>query len=348
MDGTIMQQGKFTSDGAAKILEIRSDLDNMWVYNYTQMAANASSTGYKFYWQRGMADATGIEYQSNSGGSAVDMTTLASGGFTLIDSINYSLPARAALTGLTAANPAVITSAGHGLSVGDIVRFSNLDNQPQIAGIDFSVTASATTFTIGNINLTNSTASTSGYWRKIPYQPEFYPRRRAITYVSSASDTTQAKVYMSVTHGYTVGQEVRLQFPGGSAVWGNFAQLDGRACTVVAINQTRAGNEPNNGGTANNIVVDVDVSGLGNWNVFGSGGNEGYVGSGAVPFSPAQVVPFGEDTAQAISSSVDMLSDATVNTGYIGMQLGAGVDGPAGQANDVIYWVANKSFSVSN
>jgi len=29
----------------------------------------------------------------------------------------------------------------------------------------------------------------------------------------------------------------------------------------------------------------------------------------------------------------------------IGMKLGAGINAPAGQANDVIYWTAGKSFS---
>lgn len=348
MDNTIIQQGRFISDGGVKTLPIRSDVDWMWIYNYTQIGAAAASTGYKFYWQRGMANGTGIEYQSNAGSTAVNMLTLASGGFSLIDSANYVLPARAALTAITAANPPVITSAGHGLSVGDVVRFSNLDNQPQIAGIDFTVTAVGATFTVGNINLANSVASTSGFWRKIPFDPIYYPRRRTVTYVSSAANTAHAKIYMSVTHGFTVGQEIRLNFPGGSDVWGNFAQLDGRIATIVGVNEARAGNEPNNGGVANNIVVDIDVSGLGAWNTFGAGGNQGYPASTQVPFTPAQVVPVGEDTAAALDLNANILDDATVNTAYLGMQLGAGVDGPAGQANDVIYWVAGKSFSVDN
>lgn len=348
MDGTIIQQGRFTSDGTARVLQIRSDLDWMWVYNFTQIDANAAATGYKFYWQRGFADDTGLEYQSNGAATAINLLTLAAGGFSLIDSVNFALPARTAVTALTAANPPVVTAAGHGFVVGDIVRFDNLDNQPQIAGIDFTVTATGVTFQIGNINLTNSTASTAGFVRRIPFDAAFYPRRRYITYVAQAANAQQAKIYMSVTHGFTVGQEVRLSFPGGAAVWENFAQLDGRIATVVAVNEARAGNEPNNGGVANNIVVDVDVSGLGAWNVFGAGNNEAYPAAGDVPFTPAQVVPVGEDTGQALTSMVDILGDATVNTGFIGVRLAAGADSPAGQANDVVYWVAGKSFSVTN
>lgn len=349
-DNTILQQGRFTSDGTAKILQIRSDVDWMRVYNYTKIAADAAATGYSFYWQRGLAQGDGFEFISNAGSSAIDLTVLGAngGGFELINSLDNNPGAASALTGLSAANPPVVTSAGHGLSVGDIVRFSSLNNQPQIAGIDFTVTASAATFTIGNINLANSTASTSGNWRKIPFDAAFYPRRRAITYVSQASNAAHAKIYMSVTHQFTVGQEVRLQFPGGSDVWENFAVLDGTLATVVGINETRAGNEPNNGGTANNIVVDVDVSALGNWNVFGAANNEGYPASSLVPFTPAQVVPVGEDTAYALSQGADILADATLNTGYLGMKLGAGTNGPAGVSSDVIYWVAGKSFNVDN
>ena len=349
MDNTINQQGIFTTPdpAVAKILTLRSDVDWMKVYNYTQIAASSASTGFQFYWQRGMAAGTGIEVQGNAASTATYMLALAAGGFTLIDSSSTTLPARAALTGLTNANPPVITSAGHGLSIGDIVRFSSLNNQTQLGGLDFSVTAVGATFTIGNISMANSTASTAGYWRKIPFDSLYYPRRRAITFVSSATDTTHAKVYMSVTHGFTVGQKVRLEFPGGSGVWKNFAQLDGTLCTVLEVGVASAGAEPDNGVVVanNNIVVDVDVSGLGDWNVFG-GGTECYPATGVVPFTPAQVVPVGDDTVVALAGSYSGLEDATYNTGYIGMQLGAGADAPAGQANDVIYWVAGKSFSV--
>jgi len=344
MSNTIIQQGTFTSAGTAQTLNIRSDVDWMWIYNYTQIAANALSTGYQFYWQRGMAAGTGIEYQSNAAGNAVDITTLAAGGFTLIDSSDTTLLAAAALTGLTNANPPVVTSAGHGLVVGDIVRFDTLDNQPQIAGMDFTVTASAVTFTIGNIALANSTASTTGNWRRIPFDPIYYPRRRFITFISASATAGRAKVYLSVTHNFTVGQRVRLSLPGD--VWGNYSQLDGRECTVVAVNEARAGAEPNNGGVANNIVVDVDVAALGAWNVFGAAGNQTFPAAGDVPFTQAQVIPVGEDTGDAIAAATDILADATRNTAFLGMQLGAGVNGPAGQANDVIYWTAGKSFNV--
>ncbi len=343
---TVLLQGSFTADGLAKTIEIRSDWDWIKVVNQTVSFAAGGGNGAEFYFQRGMTNGRGLLYTKESTVGALVPTQLAANaGFFYVDSSIQSTGPHTALTGITAANPPVVTSAGHGLSVGDIVRFDTLNNQPQIGGIDFTVTASATTFTIGNINLTNSTASTTGFWRRINYNPIYYPRRRTITYVSSAA---QCKVYMSVTHGYTAGQKVRLQFPGGDQVWGDFAQLDGVGATILSINATRAGNEPNNGGTANNIVLDIDTSAFTAWSsTFGSGLNQSYPASTEIPFSPAQVVPFGEDTAYALSINGNILDDATRNTAILGVTLASGAASPAGQANDVIYWIAGKSFSNS-
>lgn len=341
---TVILQGRFTADGNAKTIELRSDWDWMKVYNETVMYAAGNDIGAEFYFQRGMDDGRGVLYTKEASiGALVPSQLGVNSGFFYVDSSLQSTTARAALTAITAANPPVVTSAGHGLSVGDIVRFDTLNNQPQIAGMDFTVTASSVTFTIGNINLVNSTASTTGFWRRINFDPMFYPRRRFITYVSSEF---HPKVYMSVTHGFTVGQSIRLQFPGGAAVWGDYAQLHEVQATILAVNAARAGNEPNNGGVANNIVLDIDTSNFTAWNAtFGAALNQAYPASSAVPFSNAQVVPIGEDTAFALTQDVNILDDATRNTAILGVTLAAGENSPAGQDGDVIYWVAGKSFS---
>lgn len=340
---TAILQGSFTADGNVKTLDLRSDWDWIHVINQTVAYAGGANSGYDFYFQRGMTNGRGMVTIKTSAGASQVGQIAANAGFFFVDSARYSTGVRTALTGLTAANPPVVTSAGQTLSVGDVIRFDSLNNQPQISGIDFTVTASATTFTIGNINLTNSTASTAGFWRKINYDPMYYPRRRTVTYVSSE---TECKVYMSVTHGYTVGQKIRLQFPGGAQVWGDYAILDGQEATILAINAARAGNEPDNGGVDNNIVLNIDTSTFTAWNAsFGASLNQAYPASSEVPFTPAQVVPFGEDTAYALSQDANILDDATRNTSILGVQLAAGVTSPAGSDGDVIYWVAGKSFS---
>ena len=380
MDGTILSQGSFVVPAAGPVavkLSIPSNVDFMWVKNFTQAGINgAANTGVNFFWQRGMPIGSGVVmYKTVAGVAVLSEDTFVSGGFTLLDS-SVIIPAAAiALTAVTAANPPVVTTASTaGLSVGSIVRLSNLNNQPQIGGIDFTVTALTlnTNFTIGNINLTNSVASTAGNWRLIPFDPIYYPRDRVITFISS---TNPAKVYMSVTHNFAVGQKIRLSFPGGAFEWGAFAVLDGQQFNIIAVNAARAGNEPNNGGTANNIVINLDASGFPAWNTFGNlpnnnAGNQGFPPAAAVPFTPAQVAPVGEDSATSLSSvlaqvpldfnglqvpntQVGLLSDAEVNTAVVGMILGTGgngtalgaaISGPAGSAAaDLVFWVAGKS-----
>jgi len=348
---TILEQGRFVSTGANVTLSLRQGVDWIRVYNTTAAAQAAADLAYEFYWQRGMATTGQLGlFWTKLGTVANDPVTVgqfaAGAGFILVDSSIVTPSIANALTAITAANPPVVTTAATLPAVGSIVRFEDLDNQPQIAGIDFTVTAiGGGNFTIGNINLTNSTASTAGFWRLIPFDAMFYPRKRYITWVENA---VNPKVYMSVTHGFTVGQQVRLVFPGGPVIWENYAALDGVTATIIAINVARAGNEPNNGGVANNIQLNIDTSTFGAWNVFGAANNEAYPDAGAVPFSPAQVIPMGEDTGFALTAGADILADATRNTAITGITLVGGAAGPAGAAADIIFWVAGKSFAVNN
>lgn len=360
MEYAIGLQGRFTSTGAAKTLILSPQVDKVETWNYTRSnaasGAQSASTGKHFYWLRGMAQNDGFVIQTNAGATADLQTTSAAlgvGGFTVVNS-TLSVPGvLRAVTGVSAANPPVVLTASTP-NVGDIVRLAALDNQPQISGIDFTVTAinAGVSFTIGNINLVNSVASTAGNYRVIPYDPIFYPRARTITYISS---TAQAKVYMSVTHGYTVGQSIRLSFPGGAAVWGQWAQLNGVQALIVAVNATRAGNEPNNGGVANNIVLNIDTTSFVAWETFGNFpnnnlGNQRYVSSNEVPYTPAQVIPVGQgannDIVTVPQYNSNMLDGATRNEGYTGVTLAAGANSPAGQAGDVIFWKVETSYNV--
>ena len=348
---TIIEQGRFTSTGAAVTLALRQDVDWIRVVNETAGAQAAADLAFDFYFQRGMTQGAGFNYikLGTVANDPVTFAAIAAGsGFTFIDSTNLTPGTSIALTAITAANPPVVTTAGTLPAVGDIVRLNTLDNQPQIGGIDFTVSASGGgTFTIGNINMVSSVASTAGFFRVIPFDPIFYPRNRTITWVENA---VQPKVYFSVTHGYTVGQQLRLSFPGGTDIWGDYAALDGVSATVVAVNTARAGAEPTNAVADNNVELNIDTSTFAAWNnvaTFGAA-NLAYPPAADVPFTPAQAIPLGENTATAITSAVDILGDATRNTAVIGIRLAGGAAGPAGAANDVISWVAGKSFAVNN
>lgn len=328
MDLTIIQQGRFTADGTAKTIQLRSDLDWMMVYNFTQAATQqATGRGVQFYWQRGFAADAAIEYKKTNSTDALNMVTVSSGGFTLVDS-SLQAPGvlNSTITAISNASIPVVTNSGtNGLSAGDVVRLINVAGAQQLGGIDFTVgynTLSTTTFSLDYMS--QIVAGTTGSWRKINFDPIFYPRRRFITKISQAA---QAVVTLSVTHGYKVGQQVRFEVPTAFGM----VEMNGLQGTIVAINTTTT--------SGNTITVDIDSSAF---TAFA------FPLTAAVPFSPALVVPIGEDTADALLLGQDILSDATVNQSYIGIKLAAGAQSPAGSSGDVIYWVAGKSFSVDN
>jgi hypothetical protein len=329
MDNTIIQQGRFTSAGTAQTLQIRSDLDWLVVTNITVAGANqTTAVGVEYKWLRGFPTGAQLEYLKSSAANAANLVQYATtGGFTLVDS-SVQLPGviNNTITAVSNAGIPVVTNTGtNGLSAGDVVRMINVTGAQQIGGMDFTVgfnTLSATTFSLDYMSAIAT--GTTGSWRKINFSPLFYPKRRFITKITQAS---QAVVTMSVTHGYQIGQIVRFVVP---AAYG-MVEMDGLQGTITAINTTTT--------TGNSITVNIDSSSFSPF-VFPL--------TAAYPFTPAEIVPIGEDTAQALASDVDILSDATINTGYIGIKLAAGANSPAGQTNDVIYWVAGKSFSVDN
>ena len=125
MDNTIIQQGSFTSTGAAVTIPLRSGVDWMRVYNYTQAGnGSGSGVGYEFYWQYGMADGSAIEWLQTSGASSV--TTLSSGGFTYVDSsLNALGAAHSTITAISTASIPVVTNTGtNGIAAGDVVYLS--------------------------------------------------------------------------------------------------------------------------------------------------------------------------------------------------------------------------------
>lgn len=327
-------QGRFTSNGQAAIIQLRSGLDYMWVFNETVAYAGGASTGAQFYWQRGMAQGQGVVYTKTTSTNALAVAQIAANsGFYLVDSsVNIPGPSLA-LTGITGANPPVVnTSTTSSLNTGDVVRIFSTVGAKQLQGLDFTVgtIVSGTSFTLAYMAAIAAANPGAGTFRRIPYNPLYYPTVRYITKISQAK---QAIVTLSVTHGFTVGQVLRFIVPTVTASTYGMTQLDGVQATIVAVGQADADSE------TNTITIDVDTTGF---TAFA------FPLTTAPGFTPAQVVPMGENTAEALNMNVNILGDATVNQGYIGVQLQAGTSSPAGVSGNVIYWVAGKSFNVNN
>lgn len=325
MDNTIIQQGSFSSTGSSVRINLRSDVDWMMVYNVTQAAASqTTAVGVKYYWQRGFG--TGAKWttlKSNAANAANLEQYITSNGFTLLDtSVQTPGALQATITAVSNASIPVVSNSGtNGLAAGDVVRLFNVASAQQLGGIDFTVgynTLSTSTFSLDY--MAQISAGTTGSWRKINFNPIFYPRRRFVTDITQAA---QAVVTLSVTHQYTVGQQIRFVVP---AAYG-MVEIDGLVGNIVDIDTTTT--------SGNTVTVDIDTTAF---TAFA------FPLSAATPFSPAEVVPVGEDTATALAFGQDILADATVNTAIIGMKLQGGVNCPAGAASDVIFWVAGKSF----
>lgn len=354
-------QGRFTSTGAAQIVQIPSGLDYMWVLNETTSYAAGAATpaGTQFYWQYGMTQGRGVVYKKTQTTNALTVGQIAANaGFTLIDS-SVNIPSAAVeyttITGAGGAfsSPKVNTSSTSNLPVtavvgannpAGVVRLSNSLGALQIGGIDFTVANVVVDTSFDLIYMDSIDNATTGKYRIIPFDPLFYPANRTITKIVVATfgtaktgnpvmTSSQALVTLSVTHGYTVGQEIRFIIPTVTSTAFGMTELNGVQATIIAVGDTDAD------GATNTIRVDVDVS---SFTAF------------AYPLTTdrrstfPQIVPVGENTAQALSSNVNILGDSEVNTGYRGVLLAGGLSSPAGSAGDVIYWVAGKSFSVTN
>jgi len=304
--------GSFTSAGTAKNIALRSDFDVFEVMNATQIATTQTTgRGCMYKWQRGMADGTGVMWSKEDSANTVTLEWLTSGGFTRVDQSVQTLGAEQSMSGTEIAKAtSVVTVTGHGYSVGDRVRIYGTTAMLQVAGYDFTITAvpDANSFTLGYIDMSGFAAdATAGKVRKVPNNPIYSPQANRITGITAADPMV---VTLAVTHGLTVGQKVRLN------VSSDFGMVEANSLIgeITAVD------------TANNtITLDIDASGFTAFAFPTSA-------VAALGVTPAHIVPIG-DAATTLDGSMD-------NTAQILMKLGAGADGPAGSANDVIYWRA--------
>jgi hypothetical protein len=315
--GIITDQGYFTADGNYKTLKLRSDIDWMRVYNLTEADAANNGHGFEYYWQRGMTDGRGMYWYHPAGDQTVAIDQLAAGtGFYYINTVDEATPgaANTTITAISIATPPLVTlTSTTGLADGDVVRLSNITGAPQFAGIDFEIN-NLVTNTQFNLRWasTLAVAGTTATLRKIFYQRPIpdTPRPR---YISAITQAASAVITLTVTHGYSVGMEVRFNVPAAFGM----VEMNGLSGTVTAVN------------TANNtITVDIDSTGF---TAFA------FPAAAAVPFTPAEVIPYG--------TTLSTVETALVDTEYLGMRLQAGTASPAGSLNDVIFWQAGTTLT---
>lgn len=128
--------GTITSSGAAYNLNLGFTPDYIIVENYSNYATPANGEIVVASWYNGMTDAYAfIETFDNTGGALGTLKTLAtSNGFTPYETTDGSVFTGTPLTitGISKASNAVVTSTAHGLSVGDVVTFSQVVGMTEI------------------------------------------------------------------------------------------------------------------------------------------------------------------------------------------------------------------------
>jgi len=306
-------------------LSIPSEYTKITVYNITDMGSTAANTNImQAYATSSMAAGSGIYVPKTNGaatlGTPVHLAANA-GGFTFVqDSASSNLGAALTVTSTTNAAPPVVSLASTaGLNTGDVVRYVNSAGQLNISGMDFTIgtVVANTSFPLQYMGAPGG-AGTGGSVRRVPYDPRFYPPYRFITAITQA---TSAVITLSVTHQYTVGQEVRIIVPSAFGM----TEMNNQLGIITAINTTN-----------NTITVNIDSSGFTAF-AFPSSA------TAALGVSFALVVPVGEGAVNSTSQPYgNLLDDATRNTSFNGVIIGTAVQ----TASKLYQWVAERGISL--
>jgi hypothetical protein len=317
--------GTYTSDGTSQLVDIPADVVKFELFNLTYFGSTAATTVEETaWWVLGLADDSAYIGNKTNGAATIAITSMAtSGGFTLLDRSGNPVGNQVAVTGITNADPMVVsTGTTTGLVAGDTVRLYADTTAPstanQIYNRDYTIdtVVASTSFSLPYTGVAPGAAETGGaFYRKVNINSPFYPRNRLISNISKAAS---AVIEMTVTHGFTVGQLVRIYCP---ASWG-MSEINGQLATITAISTTN-----------NTITVNINSSA---YTTFAYPSNA--VASAGI--DQPQVVPVGE---AATSPYQNLLDDATDNVSQVQMSLGSGV---VGAASDLMRWIAYRGASI--
>lgn len=361
-----MAKGKFTSTGAAQIVNLPFRPDTVTMMNYTTSAAAATSQNVvAAQWDANMGQGFAIQ-QGYNATPAIIWDLVSTGGISTFSAGQLlQFGPTLAISGITKAAAAVVTTTtNHNLASGDVVLFQGLyqsstTGMQQIQGIPFTVTVTgATTFTIPwNTNQSAYTAlsgSPSGATvKKVLYPYIYFPGETVISAITLGTTTT---VDTASAHNFRVGQEIAFRVPSawgttelnslpntltpGSPVYGYvisvtdyntvIVNIDSSAMTAFTSNVSFAGTS---GRSFAQIVAVGDVN---------TGGQA--ISSGS-PLYPSPIFePIGTTEVSTINGPA--IRGSFVNNSSQGFIIGSGAGGVlttstlVGVAGNVIYWEA--------
>lgn len=251
--------GSFTSDASQQIIDL-NPLHNVLsvdLSNITKFGSTAASTEVMTaHWELGYSNGWALRQLKTSGAATLALPSMVTSlGISILDTADQSPgPLVATGTAITAATPAVVSDASTStlLANSTVVRMFNTTGMLQIAGMDFTVgtVTGSTSFQLKYLNSNGfAAAATNADWRIVPFDPAYYPRRRQVTSITSAS---QAVITLSVAHDYSVGEKVRIFNPDVNF---GMQEIHEQLGTITAVTT----------GATNTITVDIDSSAYSAW-----------------------------------------------------------------------------------
>ena len=272
MPFTILDGGSFTSTGVGVKIPLPSSADYFKTWNITQLAAAAPTAvvagewfGSKF--GAGASPKNGGLRWKKAASSAILIdsftTATATDGFTYIETAPYvEAQAANAITGITAANPAVVSQTNT-YSNGDFLRIYSTTGDLTIGGMIFQISsvsgANYTLLGLPNVAGNGLSAATAGFTRRISKNAAVDPEFMYITNISPGTAVTAAPAGTIVSTSvdpsayYVVGMKIHFSVPSSFGM----VEMNGLTGTITQINVS------NSGGTvvaAYNVVVDIDSS----------------------------------------------------------------------------------------
>jgi len=331
MPFTILTGGSFTSTGIGVKIPLPSSADYFTTENITQEAAANPNTVIQGRWygskfgSGASAAGSGIKVVKTT----ADLTSAfaANTGFTYVTSVPViEAQNAAAITGITAASPAVVSQTSHGYSAGDILQFYDTTGMLQIAGMNFQIsTVNANDYTLIGLRAAGFAApATAGYTRRISKMLAVDPQFLFVTEITQASSAV-VRTSVDPTQYYVVGMKVHFSIPYSFGMY-QMNQLTGTITALSASNYT--------------MTVDIDSTAF---TAFA------FPASSASPTAQlfATVAPAGASTKFNPVTNVQTGYDFQYQPFRTGqftpyMYLAGGAQSPAGASNDVINWIAYK------
>lgn len=339
---TLITQGSFLSTGANVKIPLPSSADYFKTYNLTQMPLTPATAVVVMaeWFGGGLINAnSGLRWKKTNSTSALNLdtfaTTTASNGFTYVTTVPVvENQAAAAITAISAANPAVVTQTNT-YQNGDIIRIYNTTGDLTIGGMDFQISSASgsgyTLLGLANVAGNGLAAATAGFTRRVSsnlaVDPEFL-------YITNISVATQAVVSTSVDPSayYVVGNKIHFSVPSSFGMT-QINQLTGK---ILAVNAVAASGNIG----AYNVTVDIDTS---PFTAFA------FPVTTLSPTTPlfATFAPAGSATQQNMITGVYTGYEFQKTPFHNGqfkpyMLLAGGAQSPAGASGDTILWQAYK------